>query len=303
MHMELYQLRYFLEVARQQHVHRSAEKLHVSQPAVTNAIHRMEDELGVPLFFQQGRSIRLSPYGKTLYNEIMPLCESLNSLPDRIRNMQLHEKTTIRLNIFAAWFIVIEAIREFHRIDPDLNFEVIQNEQTEISDITVTTTPCRRSKKHKSGNINVFTEPVYLAVPDIPRFRDKDSILLSEVADMNFVQISEKKNFRGICENFFKEAGIKPNTVFESDDPGVVRFMICDNMGVGFWPMFTSFSVQRGGKQTGHMLLKKIEKPECARDIIIEKRDVNSDNIHVQIFYDFLVRYIEFYSNQYKKIT
>ncbi|MBO6101358.1 MAG: LysR family transcriptional regulator, partial [Spirochaetaceae bacterium] len=83
--MELYQLRYFLEVAKQQHVRHSAEKLHVSQPAVTNAIHRMEYELGVPLFLQQGRSIRLSPYGKMLYDELLPLCESLNTLPDRMR--------------------------------------------------------------------------------------------------------------------------------------------------------------------------------------------------------------------------
>lgn len=291
--MELYQLRYFLEVAREQHVRNSAEKLHVSQPAVTNAIHRMENELGVPLFVPHGRSIMLSPYGKMLYEELMPLCESLNSLPARMKNLQLHEKTTIRLNVFSSWFIVVNAIREFHRIDPDLNFEVLQNEQSEISDISVTTVRHYRSKKRKTENLNVFTEPIYLAVPDIPRFRGKDSIMLSEVTDMNFVQLSEKKNFRGICTSFLKEAGIQPNTVFESDDPGVVRFMINNNMGIGFWPKFTSLGIQQG-----RILLKKIEKPECSRDIIIEKHDVNSDNIHVQLFYDYLTKYIELYSKQ-----
>jgi DNA-binding transcriptional LysR family regulator len=289
--MELYQLRYFLEVARQQHVRNSAETLHVSQPAVTNAIHRMESELGVQLFAQQGRSIRLTPYGKMLYDELMPLYKSFHSLPDRIKNIRLHEKATIRLNVFAAWFIVINAIREFHRIDPDLNFEVMQYEQAELSDITVTTVRHYRSKKRVSENLHVYTEPVYLAVPDIPRFRNKDSILLSEVADMNFIHISHIKNFRSLCDNFLNEAGISPNTVFESDDPGVVRFMICDKMGVGFWPKFTSFGIKQEG-----ILLKKIEKPECSRDIIIEKHNINSDNIHVQVFYEYLTRYIEFYS-------
>lgn len=289
--MELYQLRYFLEVARQQHVRNSAETLHVSQPAVTNAIHRMESELGVQLFVQQGRSIRLSPYGKTLYDEIIPFVESLNSLPDRIKNMRQHEKSTIRLNVFAAWFVVINAIREYHRIDPDLNFEVMQYEQAEISDITITTVRHYRSKKRQSDDLQVYTEPVYLAVPDIPRFRNKDSILLSEVADMNFVQISEKKGFRALSEAFLKEAGITPNTVFESDDPGVVRYMIYNKMGVGFWPKLTSIGIKQEG-----ILLKKIEKPECSRDIIIEKHNINSDNVHVQVFHDFLTRYIEFYS-------
>ena len=291
--MELYQLRYFLEVAKQQHVRHSAEKLHVSQPAVTNAIHRMEYELGVPLFLQQGRSIRLSPYGKMLYDELIPFCESLNTLPDRMKNLRMHEKASIRLNVFAAWFIVMDAILEFHRIDPDLNFEVMQNEQSELSDITVTTARNYRSKKRKSENLSVCTEPIYLAVPDIPRFRGKDTIMLSEVADMDFVQISDKKTFRGICNGFLKEAGISPNTVFESDDPGAIRLMICKNMGVGFWPKFTSLGIQQG-----HILLKKIEKPECSREIIIEKHNVNSDNIHIQVFYDFLVRYIELYCRE-----
>ena len=291
--MELYQLRYFLEVAKQQHVRNSAEKLHVSQPAVTNAIHKMENELGVPLFLQQGRSIRLSPYGKMLYDELTPFCESLNTLPDRIKNLKVHEKSTIRLNVFAAWFIVINAIREFHRIDPDLNFEVMQFEQTEIPDITVTAVRHYRSKKTQTDNIHVYTEPIYLAVPDIPRFRGKDSILLREVADMNFVQLSDRKKFRSLSDIFLKEAGISPNIVFESDDPGVLRFMICDNIGVGFWPKFNSLGMTRGS-----ILLKKIEKPECSRDIIIEKHNINSDNIHVQLFYDYLTKYFEFYSKQ-----
>ena len=205
--------------------------------------------------------------------------------------IKLNEKATIRLNVFAAWFIVINAIREFHRIDPDLNFEVMQYEQAELSDITVTTVRHYRSKKRVSENLHVYTETVYLAVPDIPRFRNKDSIQLSEVADMNFIHISHIKNFRSLCDNFLNEAGISPNTVFESDDPGVVRFMICDKMGVGFWPKFTSFGIKQDG-----ILLKKIEKPECSRDIIIEKHNINSDNIHIQVFYDYLTRYIEFYS-------
>ena len=51
--MELTQLKYFLEVARTQHVTKSAETLNVAQPALTQAIHRLEKELDVPLFAQK----------------------------------------------------------------------------------------------------------------------------------------------------------------------------------------------------------------------------------------------------------
>ena len=45
--MEITQLKYFLEVAKTQHMTQSAQKLHIAQPALTQSIHRLEKELGV----------------------------------------------------------------------------------------------------------------------------------------------------------------------------------------------------------------------------------------------------------------
>ena len=66
--MELTQLRYFLEVARNEHMTKSAEKLHIAQPSLTKTIHNLEDELGVPLFVPNGRNIVLSEYADILRN-------------------------------------------------------------------------------------------------------------------------------------------------------------------------------------------------------------------------------------------
>ena len=64
--MELTQLRYFAEAARLQHITRAAEQLHIAQPALTQALHRLEAELEVPLFVQRGRGVVLTPYGELL---------------------------------------------------------------------------------------------------------------------------------------------------------------------------------------------------------------------------------------------
>ena len=55
--MEITQMKYFLEVAKTQHMTQSANKLHIAQPALTQSIHRLENELGVPLFLHKGRNI------------------------------------------------------------------------------------------------------------------------------------------------------------------------------------------------------------------------------------------------------
>ncbi len=59
--MEIFELRYLLAVAQNENVHRTSEGLNVSPGSLNKAISHLEDELGVSLFYKQGRNIRLTP--------------------------------------------------------------------------------------------------------------------------------------------------------------------------------------------------------------------------------------------------
>lgn len=65
--MEWQQLEYFVTVAKLEHMTRAAEALAISQPALSRSISKLEEELGVPLFDRQGRSIMLNRYGELFY--------------------------------------------------------------------------------------------------------------------------------------------------------------------------------------------------------------------------------------------
>lgn len=62
--MELRQLRYFLEVARQEHVTRAAKNLHITQSTLSHQLRQLEENLGTPLFDRVGRQIQLTQAGR-----------------------------------------------------------------------------------------------------------------------------------------------------------------------------------------------------------------------------------------------
>ena len=62
--MNLYQIRYFVTLARKEHYRLAAQELGITQPSLTHAIQALEQELGVPLFQKEGRGVVLNRYGK-----------------------------------------------------------------------------------------------------------------------------------------------------------------------------------------------------------------------------------------------
>ena len=136
--MDITQIKYFLEVAKNQHITRSAKNLHVTQPTLTQSIHKLEADLGVPLFVPKGRNIILTPYGKYLQKKIEPVIEQWDKIPEELATMAKLETETIHMNVLAASSIVIEGIIDYKQ-KKDMHFQILQNPQNELFDITITT--------------------------------------------------------------------------------------------------------------------------------------------------------------------
>ena len=64
--MEMHQVRYFLAAAKTLSFTRAAEVCHVSQPALTTAIKKLEAQLGSPLFHREGRQVALTDFGRRM---------------------------------------------------------------------------------------------------------------------------------------------------------------------------------------------------------------------------------------------
>ena len=284
--MELNQFRYFLEVAENQHITNSAKKLHIAQPSLTQAIHRLEEDLGVPLFVSKGRNIVLTEYGKYLQKKLIPIIEQIDKLPEKLHIMAKLADKTIHLNVLAASALVTDAIIEYKKKYEDINFQLLQDNQENLYDIKITT-KASDSIKSDSGTLKdnefVCHEKIYLAVPNNKRYENISSINLKDMLDEGFINLAGSRQFSSICEKFCQNLGVKPKIIFESDNPTAVKNMIMANMGVGFWPEFTWESVDKD-----HVKLLEIEGILCQRDIVISYNLNKQDNTNVVEFFHFL---------------
>lgn len=279
--MELTQIRYFLEVAESQHITKSAQKLHIAQPALSQSIHRLEKELRVPLFVSKGRNIVLTEYGKYLKQKLEPVLTELDSIPGQLQTMAKLESDTVHINVLAASTLVTEAIIEYKKKRSEVNFQVLQSSADQLYDIGIRTKLFYQLDK-ESDSTFVCTEKIYLAVPSSHKLAAGNSIRLAEAADEGFISLMGSRQLRLICDRYCQHAGFSAKIIFESDSPAAVRNMIAANMGIGFWPEFTW-----GKLDTDKVKLLEIEEPLCRRDIIIDYKLNKTDSSTVTDFFDF----------------
>lgn len=261
--MELLQLRYFHEVAQTQHMTNSAKRLGVAQPALTQAIRRLEGELDAKLFERVGRNIRLTPCGEALEDKVAPLLAAFDEIPSAIAQAKGQERNTVRIDVEAATTMTVDAIAAFRATVPQAAFVINQANNEARWDVRVRTEAHGGAAMPDTRTSEVFRERICLAVPKAQA--NGEPIRLADFAGAPFVCLAGTRGFRGVCDELCLKAGFAPNVVFESDSPDVVRKFIALGLGVGFWP-----ERSWGALEGSEVVLAPIADAGFERDIVVE---------------------------------
>ena len=296
--MELTHLKYFLEVAKNEHVTKSARNLCIVQPALTQAIHKLEAELGVDLFKVQGRNIKLTECGRFFYKSLKPLYDDIEALPDRLRAMANELNQTVNLNVLAASSLVTNAVIKYKQTDPGLRINLIQNESTTLYDVCVNTFEKYQPGQNSDEETFVCSEKIFLAVPNTPQYKRRKSISLNDLKDENFIGLYGSKHLSTICDEFCSRVGFKTNVSFVSDNTTAVKDAIAGGVGVGFWPEFS------WGRMDRHKVrLLEITDGEFKRDIVIRLRKNKQNNARVEQFFAFLCNFLKKEAQKHRQLV
>lgn len=281
--MEILQLKYFYALAQTQHVTKTAEQLHIAQPALTQTIHRLENELEVKLFQPSGRNIVLTEYGKYLQKKVEPILKALNEIPEELNVLAGERKKLLKINVMAASGLITDTIIQFQKEHTGIRFQIVQNAEMEDADITIFTREFFQKPQNSKDRFYIFSEEIFLAVPGDSSYARKEEVPLREMADKKFISLTGAKGLRAICDRFCMHAGFKPDVIFEGDSTSAVKNLINAGLGVGFWPHYT-------WEEPGHseMTLVPISEPKCQRDIVIQLHNNSLEHKEAVMYFEYL---------------
>lgn len=124
--IELRSLRQFVAVAEELHFGRAARRLHMTQPPLTQAIQKLEAELGAPLFERSSRSVALSPAGAALLPQAQRLLLEAEGLGALVRAAALGQSGQLRLGFVSTvgFGELPRWLRVFRERNPDIGLSL-----------------------------------------------------------------------------------------------------------------------------------------------------------------------------------
>jgi DNA-binding transcriptional LysR family regulator len=126
MQLEDRELRSFVVLAEQLHFGRSANLLHISQPALSKQVKALEEKIGGALLTRNRRDVRLTPAGEVVYSEARKIVRQLDALLDTAQSAVRGEAGRLRIAVGIATIhsLVPPALRKFRELHPRVEIQL-----------------------------------------------------------------------------------------------------------------------------------------------------------------------------------
>lgn len=250
--MQLRDIQYVIAAADEGSFSKAALKVHVSQPALSQLIQRLEDELGVKLFVRMSNKVTLTAAGKIFYDDgkkILSLSDQLVTKMGDYRELKKGE-LTIAVAPFYQKCYLVGVLEEFQKKHFGIRVKLVDafsadSEMMLIQgkvDLAFVMLPYRNSGiKYQE----IFKEHIYLAVPKQfkvnkllpkPSERPCTSEDLKVLADEPFVMYEKGRRMWKTSVDLCESAGFVPHVAFESNSCESLDAMVNRGMGIGFVP-------------------------------------------------------------------
>jgi DNA-binding transcriptional LysR family regulator len=241
--MDVRQLQYFHEVAKQNSFTKASEILHISQPSLSKMVKSLEDEIGIQLIDRSGKRIQLTDAGEIVFQQAETVLRSLNDLSNSLYDLMNLKRGLIKFGIppIIGTLFFPQIMKSFRDSYPQIHIQMIEFgakkmerivEQGEV-DIGVVLLPVNESKFE---SIPFAKEKLQVVIPKKHPFSERGFISLGELKDESFIMFHEDFSMHDIIYNECVRAGFRPKIAYMSSQWDFIGEMVAANLGIALFP-------------------------------------------------------------------
>ncbi len=290
--MELLQLKYFCEVARTQQLSKTAQKLHIAQPSLSQTLKRLETELGFPLFDRHGKGISLNSAGAIFLKYVEEIFTALENAKLELEELQYQGNKTVSLYVGSASMLLPDLVQRIQEADPDIRLQITQQTpDPEKSASTLALTSVHTHLPDNDERIFLMHEPIKTVLPCSHRLASQSFLSVEEICQESFLELTIHTNLTAIVHHFCERYQFKPNVTTIVDTPAIMRDLLLLGHGIAFIPVYTWNDFI-----TPSMTLKTISGMPMERFLMLSWNSSHFQTAAVQTCRDIIVQYFKEYS-------
>lgn len=237
--VELRQLEYFSEVSKLGSFTRAAEHLYVTQPSITNAIHKLEQELNLQLFDRRQKKPVLTAEGVYFYREITPVLQKINQILKGLEDLRNLSQGTIKIAVppIIGTYLFPNIFQKFNHSFPGLKLQLYEEgswnarqmlERNEL-DVGIIILPYQSDTLESKKILEV---PWVVCVSPEHPFAKQSSVSFAELAKEKLITLKKDSYQYNLTLTQFRQQGIEPNIVLSSSQVQTIKALVSQNMGV-----------------------------------------------------------------------
>ncbi|MBW5469742.1 LysR family transcriptional regulator [Brevibacillus formosus] len=269
--MDIKHLHYFVTVCDQLSYSKAAQKLHISQPSLSNAIKNLEQEVGSPLLERNTRKMELTDAGKILYQKSLVLLSQMNMLKKEMEEVKLTGSGDLIIGIIESvkhW--IPKVIRGYQGHFPSINVKLI-----EVLSGKAVKESLRKYHTHllitnqfideeDIESFPLYDERLMLVLHKDHPLAEKESVRLKDLANEPFIISTEGFQTREDILTAFSFELVNPQIKFEIERFETALTLVRENLGVTIIP-----ENYLSGSTDASLVRKTIDSPALERTVYL----------------------------------
>jgi LysR family transcriptional regulator, transcription activator of glutamate synthase operon len=273
--MDLRQLRYLVALADERHFTRAAAREHIAQPALSQQIRRLEEELGLALVERTTRRVTITAAGELLVARARRVLAELDTALaelEELSGLRTGHVTVGTMHTMGPVDVSL-ALAAFHQRHPGVELtireqsseelaEMLRDYELDLAFLSVT----ERIESHGLGLHQLVDEELVAIVPPDHALSRRRRVRMTELAGEEFISFREGARLRELLEGAGQQAGFEPRVTFESNESERIRRLVSRGMGVAILPRSDA---ERPGAEVS---MATLTAPALTRDITLAWR-------------------------------